>query len=356
MARVKRRGVNRDKLIPSTCLTPVQGSKEVEKLKFVCSDFSIDKQKKMTSWVDVLPLHPIVGEISPTSMRSAHTGWVNGYLPALANASRSAIGTTKTRLRGDVPALHADDPAAVVRSHQLMAMRGADLLVWLPSAEGGGLRAVNLLQLQRRCAASEIGPDALPQWVASGKADLAYKPLLTPQIEFEPRRLLLHPSGDYLAVLGDRSLAVVLLPKAMAMRTTHAVECKSIAVGPYIHPPDLTNTIAHVAWHPLSEDGKDLCVLTSDGTLRLYHLSRSPQTPEQVCVVTPESDPLGRITASPSRAPNRAPAEEAVAFAFGSGSADPWGPLTAHVLFRNGDVYTVCPFMPKKRFLLLSLL
>ena len=303
----------------------------------------------VVSWTDVLPFHPAIAEAAaPSSGDKA--GWINGYLPALSQQSRAAIGTTKTRLKGDIPALHADDPHATIRAHNLMVMRGADLLIWLPSEEGdGGLRALNLLDVQRRCAAESISKDQLEAWASH----LESKPLSTPQITFAPRRLLLHPSGDYLAVIGDRSVAVVVLPKALAMRTTHAVECKSIAVGPYIHPPDLSNTIAEVKWHPLSEGGKDLTVLSSDGVLRLYHLSRCSQ-PDQTCAVTPESDPLQRLSAKKTSSTKdyemRAPSDEAVSFAFGTGSNGPWGPLTTYVLFRNGDIYTVCPFMPQKRY------
>jgi hypothetical protein len=40
-------------------------------------------------------------------------------------------------------------------------------------------------------------------------------------------------------------------------------------------------------------------------------------------------------------------AESAVSFAIGQGSGD-WGPMTVYGLMRNGDVWALCPFLPKR--------
>ena len=40
-------------------------------------------------------------------------------------------------------------------------------------------------------------------------------------------------------------------------------------------------------------------------------------------------------------------AESAVSFAIGQGLGD-WGPMTLYGLMRNGDVWAVCPFLPKR--------
>lgn len=40
-------------------------------------------------------------------------------------------------------------------------------------------------------------------------------------------------------------------------------------------------------------------------------------------------------------------AESAVSFAIGQGLGD-WGPMTVYGLMRNGDVWALCPFLPKR--------
>lgn len=37
---------------------------------------------------------------------------------------------------------------------------------------------------------------------------------------------------------------------------------------------------------------------------------------------------------------------EIVSFALGKGRAD-WGPLTVYALMKSGDIYAVCPYLPK---------
>lgn len=37
---------------------------------------------------------------------------------------------------------------------------------------------------------------------------------------------------------------------------------------------------------------------------------------------------------------------EVVSFALGKGRAD-WGPLTLYALTKSGDIYALCPYLPK---------
>ena len=40
---------------------------------------------------------------------------------------------------------------------------------------------------------------------------------------------------------------------------------------------------------------------------------------------------------------------EVASFAFGKGKAD-WGPLTVYAVMKSGDVYAICPYMPKNAY------
>lgn len=37
---------------------------------------------------------------------------------------------------------------------------------------------------------------------------------------------------------------------------------------------------------------------------------------------------------------------EVASFTIGKGKAD-WGPLTIYTVMRSGDIYAICPYMPK---------
>ncbi len=40
---------------------------------------------------------------------------------------------------------------------------------------------------------------------------------------------------------------------------------------------------------------------------------------------------------------------EVASFAFGKGKAD-WGPLTVYAVMKSGDVYAICPYLPKNAY------
>lgn len=42
---------------------------------------------------------------------------------------------------------------------------------------------------------------------------------------------------------------------------------------------------------------------------------------------------------------------EVASFSLGKGRAD-WGPLTVYALMKSGDIYAVCPYMPKNAYVM----
>ena len=96
-----------------------------------------------------------------------------------------------------------------------------------------------------------------------------------------------------------------------------------------------------VAWHPWGSNASSLLVLSLDGTLREYDPLQDAEEPQQIVSVLPPSKGGARGFGADE------PGErEAVSFCLGRGEGD-WGALSVYALMGNGDVYGLCPFLPK---------
>ncbi|KAI0321851.1 hypothetical protein OF83DRAFT_162519 [Amylostereum chailletii] len=187
----------------------------------------------------------------------------------------------------------------------------------------------------------EIRVTALKDTKLSSSTRKAYKVLHTPNIQFEIRQLALNPSGKLLVAAGAFQVAVVVLPRPGYMRLVPpTIDCKSIQVGQFYHGSPVAPPVAKVQWHPWGEAGSTLMVMTVDGKLREYDISVDTEEPTQIISFTSE-----RRTSKTFNAFDAAE-QEVASFTLGKGRAD-WGPLTIYAVMKSGDVYSVCPYMPK---------
>lgn len=196
-------------------------------------------------------------------------------------------------------------------------------------------------------------------------------------------------------------------PKIVANHVSGEIGVKATDVGPFYHHERMGSRgrIAQVKWHPWGEMGTSLLVLTREGTLREYNVASDVEEPAQMLSLIPDSAAHPTLTPTNKARRSRTPSSIAnrsrrstsrVAFdndsdsdgdndAFGDESfhtasssirsspvssrsavtftlgIDPrtneeteqdvspanWLPLTVFCLCSNGDLFAVCPFMPK---------
>nr|GAT54001.1 predicted protein [Mycena chlorophos] len=197
---------------------------------------------------------------------------------------------------------------------QLMILKDADLVV----AVGDELRMASL--------------------AATGAK--AFKTLHTPNLQFDIRQIALNPSGKLLAVAGDCQVGVVVLPRSgYARLLPDKIDCKSLQIGQFYHAAKGSARIAKIQWHPWGEAGSTLMVMTEDGKLREYDISVDAEEPQQVLWFVPERKSKAFLAEDASE-------REVASFSLGQGQAD-WGPLTVYAVMKSGDVYAMCPYMPK---------
>lgn len=175
------------------------------------------------------------------------------------------------------------------------------------------------------------------------------------QLDFSITQIIVNPTGKLLAVVGENVLAMLILPRRGYLKQVGRVYAvKAMRIGSYYHAPHGTAQLAQCAWHPFGRDGASLVALTEDGLVREYDVLRDIDEPQQTTVGLPD--------ASTSRSATAFSAEDhdaglAVAFSLldgGSAEADTplalqsaWLPFSLVVLTRSGDVWALCPFLPK---------
>ncbi|KAJ8086450.1 hypothetical protein PM082_005273 [Marasmius tenuissimus] len=203
---------------------------------------------------------------------------------------------------------------------RVMVLRDTDLIV----ATGTELRMASLGDVK-----------------ASKGSNKSYKILHTPNIQFEIRQICLNSSGKLLVVAGAYQVAIVVLPRPGYSRLVpSSIDCKSVQIGQFYHASEDAAPIVKVEWHPWGDAGSTLMVMTVDGKLREYDISQDTDEPQQVLSFVPDRKPGRSFLAEDSSE------REVASFALGKGRAD-WGPLTVYGVMKSGDVYAICPYMPK---------
>lgn len=253
-------------------------------------------------------------------MSAASRSWLEGFAAHPVFADAGSIGADTTRRAS------------------LLAVRGTDLIAVVENE----VRITSLAQAKRTLSGGD-------------ESALAYKVLANEHLDFGITQVLVNPTGKLLAVAGTHELVMLILPRRGYMQHVgQACPVKGMRVGAYYHAPHGCAALAQCGWHPLGRDGASLLALTEDGLVREYDVLRDVDEPQQTIACTPG--------ASARRSAFSADDDEAgVAVAYALGDTDAampdaddlalapsWLFLTLFVLMRNGDVWAICPFLPKR--------
>ncbi|KZT60736.1 hypothetical protein CALCODRAFT_515128 [Calocera cornea HHB12733] len=240
--------------------------------------------------------------------------------------SLSLLASTSSLKKSAFGGRNVEDGSVRGRKRK-MCLRGSDLIV----AVRNKLRIMSLVEAKG----------------AEGKG--TYKTLETPTVHFEIQQMALNTTEKMLAIGGAHHVAVVVLPRPGFSKTiAPEIRTRCFAIGPYFHSAPKASRLAKIDWHPLGEGGASLMVLTEDGILREYNIFENADEPKQTVSFLPST--LRRSRGYSAETPQRA-----VSFAFGQGRDD-WGALTAFCLTNKGEIFSICPFMPKQTVLPIDLI
>ncbi|KAJ6516069.1 hypothetical protein C8R45DRAFT_855821 [Mycena sanguinolenta] len=239
--------------------------------------------------------------------------------------------------------MSTDDWGALLAAHPIFTpspTQSARELDASTSKNGGARRQVMILKDADLVVAvgSEIRIASLGAARPTGAK--GYKTLHTPNLQFEIHQISLNPTGKLLAVAGASQVGVVVLPRSgFARLVPDTIDCKSLQIGQFYHAEKSSPHIAKIQWHPWGESGSTLMVMTQDGKLREYDISVDTEEPQEVLSFVPEKKTKSFLAEDASE-------REVASFCLGHGRAD-WGPLTVYALMKSGDIYSICPYMPK---------
>ncbi|KAK5663885.1 hypothetical protein OQA88_93 [Cercophora sp. LCS_1] len=193
---------------------------------------------------------------------------------------------------------------------------------------------------------------------SSSSSPDGYRIIKTPVAE-DIRQLIMSPQQDFLAVLTSHTVHICILPDSSHLRTndTTPFKPKFWTLGPTTHVTSKSAVIS-AAWHPLGVNGSCLVTVTEDAIVRVWELSTSDRWSFDTPTLTIDLRKLANGTSldqdfsASTSATNKAfsadvfDMEVAAACFPGRGSGG-WSAMTLWVAMVGGDVYALCPLLPK---------
>ncbi|GME46385.1 nuclear pore complex protein an-nup82 [Neofusicoccum parvum] len=246
-----------------------------------------------------------------------------------------------------------------------VAHRGNEIFVVV----GSEIRWANLLHLRERGLPKDRR-DLGRSWRSSrgGREseeldeDQVYRILKT-NVSGEITEISISPDEEYMAICTSHTVHIALLPDSahLAAEDTGPIKLKTFQLGPTAHVLDQA-PLASALWHPLGRHGRCLVTVTTDANVRLWEFSRENRVsfsePELAIdlkklasgVDSMEDFRASRIGDKTGFTPDSF--EMAVAAATfgttGKKAERGWGPMTLWVAMKNGDIYALCPLLPRK--------
>ncbi|PWW72459.1 hypothetical protein C7212DRAFT_302039, partial [Tuber magnatum] len=230
----------------------------------------------------------------------------------------------------------AEDEETTVGPMRVMANRGTEIFV----ARGNEVRCADLQDLKARY---------IPKAGTREDGHREYKMLDLPELDFEIHQLEISRDGLLLAIIGEKELAVCMLPaEGLARGDVSKLRVPAFnMVGSNYHNSEKGSRIVRAIWHPLGVEGASLVVLTSESTYRIYDFTIGQdftfEIPDQTLDLYTLS---GRARHAGGFFADEAEMEVA-SCCFGDGLQG-WRPFTLYILMRGGDIYALTPVVPSR--------
>ncbi|KAJ1798138.1 hypothetical protein LPJ59_002694, partial [Coemansia sp. RSA 2399] len=203
-------------------------------------------------------------------------------------------------------------------------------------------------------------------------------------LSFDINKLLINQSGKLLAAMGGHQVTVVVLPPPGAATRKPAggafgaaryedldseeakeqgvwYDCRSMIVGSSTAGSkgksadkrrssgvgaglsatenwSVRMRVVDVLWHHLSASDSHLLVLHATGTIKIFDVSEDLDSPEQIVSLFGAKEAGSSAFAM----------SHAVSFCLGSNTSAGWSRVTVFVLTNTGDLYSLCPVLPRR--------
>ncbi|XP_033123496.1 nucleoporin 88-like [Anneissia japonica] len=232
-------------------------------------------------------------------------------------------------------------------SEELMAVKDGDLYVW--DKEHLHLLTANLKVF--------VGP------TDDDIATFRYQILLCTNAPiFEIESVTLNETSDYVMLHGQKGLAVLALPRRYGKNSEfeggkRKINCRTMIIAERLFISNPSLKLLEAKWHPGSETGMHISILTSDNILRIYDI-QAPQRPVQTHYLSEEPSPcLSSGSASFQAALGEVaisfdigPPQKVITRRFGLRGHQKTLIYPIYILKGNGDVYLLPNSLKDKRY------
>ncbi|KAJ1965543.1 hypothetical protein GGI12_000684 [Dipsacomyces acuminosporus] len=317
-------------------------------------------------------------------------------------AQHPIFEATGAKINSSSSSSSSSNDGGAMLPRERLAIRGTDLFV----AVGQEVRWINLKACKDAYVRFESKQVGLKGSSSGEKSTSAKQSLKTKQeavksvpwfklcceaLSFDIYKLVCNSTGKLLAAVGSHQVAVVVLPAPSAAGKHAAMtaggflmassgggafnaarldrptgehpeegvwlDCRSVLLGSMqtatnakekrrtsaagsslsvSAPWSVRTRIQDALWHQLSSTDSHLLVLHANGTVRLFDVSSDVDVPEQTFSLRNAKGGSSGFSMS-----------QAAAFCMGSSAAAGWARTTLYVLTNTGEVYSLCPVLPR---------
>ncbi|KAF3222555.1 hypothetical protein TWF192_003609 [Orbilia oligospora] len=172
---------------------------------------------------------------------------------------------------------------------------------------------------------------------------IAYQSLELPHLDFEISQIIRSADGETAVVVGEYDVGIALLPApgviTLGARSKIALKCFKLETAPTQTPSRVLRAI----FHPL---GARPCVvvLTEDAMINVYEVEFNR---ESATVEPTETLDIKQMLGIDRNSSYLMDDIEPTSICFG-GVGSIWSIFTLYILMRNGEIYSLCPFLPSK--------
>ncbi|KAJ3152665.1 hypothetical protein HDU86_005538 [Geranomyces michiganensis] len=170
-----------------------------------------------------------------------------------------------------------------------------------------------------------------------------YKELDVSNVTFRVKQIELNATGRHLALVGDTDVAIVVLPRVIWTDQRHT---EIIKASSWLLEFRRFTQVVKVQWHPLSEKHVHLMVLSVDGILGLHDVTAGQNSLEKSYYFF--GSPHGAAPTNRSGMFGPDLDEEDFVSLCTARNDGKWGSMTVYGVTRSGDVYALCPVLPKR--------
>ena len=238
-----------------------------------------------------------------------------------------------------------------------IARRGTEVFV----ANGREIRWADLVTMKDNWEATTKDSFNRSTAAAASVSAPAYR-TLKPPVASDIRQLVMSPHANYMAILTTHTVHICVLPDPSHLRAADEdpdvpLKTRFFTLGPTTHVTTRQPVVAAL-WHPLGVSGSAVVTVTRDAVVRLWEISPvdrwSFDAPSLSIDVKKLADGTwldqdfgASVTTNTSYSPDVFDMEVAAA-CFGPRSSGGWSSMTLYLAMLGGDVYALCPLLPKR--------